>query len=105
MIDADAHNYIVNLTGVSNAQVITVSLTNVNDSAGNSSASVPISMGVLIGDTNGNGVVSASDIAQTKSQSGQAVDESNFRTDLNVSGSISAADIALAKSNSGTVLP
>ncbi len=31
MIDADTHNYIVNLTGVSNAQVITFGLTNVND--------------------------------------------------------------------------
>ena len=105
MIDADAHNYIVNLTGVTNAQVVTVSLTNVIDSAGNSSASVPISMGVLLGDTNGNGVVSASDIAQTKSQSGQAVDEFNFRTDVNVSGSITAADVGLTKSNSGTALP
>ena len=49
MIDADAHNYIVNLTGVTNAQVITVNLTNVNDSAGNNSASVPISWVCLLG--------------------------------------------------------
>ncbi len=105
MIDTDAHNYIVNLTGVTNAQVITVSLTNVNDSAGNSSASVPISMGVLLGDTNGNGSVSASDIAQTKANSGQAVDASNFRTDVNVSGSITAGDIGFVKANAGAVLP
>ena len=105
MIDADAHNYIVNLTGVSNAQVLTVSLTNVNDSAGNNSSSVPISMGVLVGDTTGNGTVNASDVAQTKANSGQAVDASNFRTDVTVSGSINAADVGLVKSNAGTALP
>ena len=105
MIDADAHNYIVNLTGVSNAQVITVSLTNVNDSAGNSSSSVPISMGVLVGDTTGNGTVNASDVAQTKANSGQTMDASNFRTDVTVSGSINAADVGLVKSNVGMTLP
>jgi hypothetical protein len=105
MIDADAHNYIVNLTGVNNAQLITVSLTNVNDSAGNSSSSVPISMGVLVGDTTGNGTVNASDVAQTKANSGQTVDASNFRTDVTVSGSINAADVGLVKSNAGMSLP
>jgi hypothetical protein len=105
MIDTDAHNYIVNLTGVTNAQVLTVSLTNVIDSAGNSSASVPSSMGVLLGDTNGNGAVSASDIGQAKANSGQPIDASNFRTDVNVSGSITAADIGLVKASAGTALP
>jgi hypothetical protein len=36
----DADNYIVNLTGVTNAQVITVSLANVTDSTGNFSSAV-----------------------------------------------------------------
>src|SRR4029077_16574830 len=48
----DAHNYIVNLTGVTNGQVITVSLANVTDSAGNFSSAVSVSMGVLLGDVN-----------------------------------------------------
>ena len=37
-------------------------------------------MSLLVGDTNANGVVNASDISQAKSQSGQAVRGSNFRT-------------------------
>ena len=41
----------VNLTGVTNAQTITVSLTNVNDSAGNSSSLLFASMDVLVGDS------------------------------------------------------
>jgi hypothetical protein len=104
-LGANTHNYIVNLTGVSNAQVITVSLTNVNDSAGNSSSSVPISMGFLLGDTTGNGSVNASDVSQTKSKSGQTVNASNFRTDVTVSNSINSSDVSLVKSKSGTALP
>src|SRR5438132_14430129 len=42
----------VNLTGVTNAQRITVTLFNVND--GTHMGNVPVSMGVLIGDVNGN---------------------------------------------------
>ena len=104
-IGANTRQYVVNLTGVSNVQTITVSLTNVTDSLGNNSASVQAVMGVLLGDTTGNGTVNASDISQTKSKSGQTADPSNFRTDVNVSGSISAADIGLVKSTAGTSLP
>ena len=93
----------VNLTGVTNAQRITVTLGNVDD--GTNIGDVPVPMGVLAGDTNGNGTVNASDIGQTKAQSGQAVTGSNFRTDVNLSGSINASDIGLVKSKAGTSLP
>ncbi len=102
MIDTDAHNYIVNLTGVTNAQVININLTNVNDSAGNSSATVSAAMSVLIGDVNANGSVNASDIAQTKINSGSTVAGTNFRSDANANGSINASDVSLVKSHSGT---
>ncbi len=102
---ADPHRYIVNLTGVANAQIITVALINVSDLAGNSSSVVPVSMGVLLGDTNGNGSVNSTDISQVKSQSGQAVNETNFRDDLNVEGSINSSDVAIVKSKAGTGLP
>jgi len=101
----DAHNYIVNLTGVTNAQTITASLTNVTDSAGDFSPAVAGTMGVLVGDTNGDGFVNSADISQTKSQSGQPVTSANFREDLNVDGFINSADISLVKSTSGTALP
>jgi hypothetical protein len=101
----DAHNYIVNLTGVTNAQVITVSLSNVSDTAGNFSSAISASMGVLVGDTTGDGFVNSADIAQTKSQSGNAVTSANFREDVNADGFINSADISLVKSKSGTALP
>ena len=93
----------VNLTGVTNVQRITVTLSNVND--GIHVGNVPVSMGVLIGDVNGNAVVNASDVSLTKSQVGQAVSGSNFREDVNVNGTISATDVALVKSKVGTALP
>jgi uncharacterized repeat protein (TIGR03803 family) len=101
----DAHNYIVNLTGVTNAQYITVSLANVTDSAGDFSPAVAGSMGVLVGDTTGDGFVNSADISQTKSQSGNAVTNANFREDVNADGFINSADISLVKSKSGTALP
>jgi hypothetical protein len=90
---------------VTNAQVITVSLSNVTDSAGNFSGVVSASMGVLIGDTTGDRFVNSADISQTKSQSGNAVTSANFREDVNADGFINSADISLVKSKSGTALP
>src|SRR6202035_335606 len=54
----------VNLTGVTNVQRITVTLMNVND--GTHMGDVPVSMGVLVGDVNGNAIVNASDVSLTK---------------------------------------
>ena len=93
----------VNLTGVTNVQRITVTLHNVNN--GTSTGDVPVSMGVLVGDVNGNAVVNASDVSLTKAQVGQAVSGSNFREDVNANGTINAGDIALVKANVGTSLP
>src|SRR5438128_2578505 len=93
----------VNLTGVTDAQRITVTLNSVSD--GTNSGDVPISMAVLDGDTTANGVVNAGDVSQTKSQVGQTVTGSNFREDVNVNGTISATDVALVKSDVGHALP
>ena len=93
----------VNLTGVTNVQRITVTLFNVND--GTHMGNVPISMGVLIGDVNGNAAVNASDVSLTKSQVGNAVSGSNFREDVNANGLLNSVDVALVKSKVGTALP
>jgi hypothetical protein len=62
-------------------------------------------MGVLTGDTTADTFVNSTDIAQTKSQSGQLVTSSNFREDVTVDGNLNSTDIALVKSKSGTALP
>jgi hypothetical protein len=93
----------VNLTGITNAQRITVTLSAVNN--GSATADVSVPMGVLVGDSNGDGTVNSADIGQAKSQSGNTVDASNFRQDVNLDGNINASDIGLVKSKSGTALP
>ena len=95
----------VNLTGVTNAQTATVSLDNVTDSSSQVLPTTAIAIGFLVGDTSGNASVNASDVSQTKLQSGQVVTATNFREDVTVNGSINASDVSLVKSNSGTALP
>jgi hypothetical protein len=101
----DPHNYIVNLTGVTNAQTITVSLTNVNDSAGNFSPTVSAQMGVLLGDVNATGRVDAADVSQVRQQTLQPITSANFRNDINVTGRIDAADVSVVRQQTLTSLP
>ena len=68
-------------------------------------AAVLIPMSILVGDTTGNGAVTASDIGQTKSFSGVNASATSFRTDINASGITDATDISFVKNRSGTVLP
>ena len=89
---------IVNLTGVANASRCSVTLHNI-------SGDVAIPVAFLMGDTNADGFVDSADIAQTKSQSGNAVTNSNFRKDVNADGFLDSADISLVKSKSGTAQP
>jgi hypothetical protein len=93
----------VNLTGVTNVQRITVTLFNVND--GTHMGNIPVSMGVLVGDVNGNAVVNSSDVSLTKAQVGQPVTGSDFREDVNVNGVMNATDVSIVKSSVGTGLP
>jgi hypothetical protein len=101
--NADGTEVTVNLVDVSDAQKITVSLLNANDGA--STTNVSVEMGVLLGDTNGNGSVNSSDVSQTKVRPGQVVNTTNFRNDVTANGSINASDVSLVKSRSGRALP
>ena len=93
----------VNLTGITNVQRITVTLFDVND--GTHVGDVAVSMGVLVGDVNGNGTVNASDVSLDKSQVGQPVMTSNFREDVSANGVINSVDVVQVKAEVGTALP
>jgi hypothetical protein len=101
----NAHNYIVNLTGVINAQYITVSLANVTDSAGNFSSAVSATMGVLLGDVNATGRVDGNDVAAVQSHTRQSVDSTNFRYDVNTTGRIDGNDVSITQGQTRTSLP
>jgi hypothetical protein len=94
----------VPLTNIANAQTINVQINGINIGA-TPATDFTIPMSILIGDTNSNGTVNAADVAQTNGQLGQAVDATNFRSDVSTNGSINAADTDIIKQNSGTSLP
>jgi hypothetical protein len=93
----------INLTGVTNAQTIAVTLSNVSDGVNTGNVVVPMS--ILQGDTSGNGAVTGTDVSQTKLQSGEPVTGSNFREDVVVNGTLNGSDVSAVKLKSGTALP
>jgi hypothetical protein len=103
-IAADPHQYVVNLTGVKNAQRLTVTLSNVSDAYGNSSRAVSTQFGVLTGDVTGDGVVDTNDVNLVKSAGNERVTATNFRDDVTTDGTINGTDMALVKSKAGTSL-
>ena len=88
---------------MTNEQTINVTLFNLDDGLGVRDLVIP--MTVLIGDTNGNGIVNSSDVSQAKSATGQPLATANFRADVTVSGNVDASDVSAVKLHSGTALP
>jgi hypothetical protein len=101
----DSHNYIVNLTGVSDQQYLAVTLNSVVDAAGNAGNVTGPKMGILIGDVNASGHVDAGDIGVIQQYNSQTANSTNFRADVDVSGHIDAGDIGITQSHNSTGLP
>ena len=100
---ASGNQVFVNLTGVTNAQRITLTLVGVND--GTNRGDVPVSMSVLLSDVNGSGRVDSGDVSLVRQQTLQTVTSSNFREDINASGRIDAGDVSVARQQTLTSLP
>ncbi|MEY2481328.1 MAG: hypothetical protein QOI04_2255 [Verrucomicrobiota bacterium] len=101
----DPHEYIVNVTGVTNAQRVTLTLTGISDTAGNTTSSLAVTMGVLLGDVNGDGFVLSGDYTITRQKSGTHLDGSTFKYDVNTDGFILSGDYTIVRQQSGTQLP
>ncbi len=94
----------VNLTGVANAQTITLTLVGVSDGVNTNDVSVPLS--VLVGDVSASGsVTTILDLDLVQGELGHAASAHFFRFDVTADGVINKADLSLVKSNVGTVLP
>jgi hypothetical protein len=106
-VSVSGNSITVPLTNIANAQTINVRINGVNSASGSDTPATDftIPMSVLIGDTNANGTVNATDVSQVKSQIGQQIDGTNFRSDMNADGSINATDVSFVKSLVGTGLP
>jgi hypothetical protein len=95
---------IVPLTGVANAQYVTVTVSNVA-SAGSSDGGGSVRIGFLLGDVNGNRVVTLSDMLPVNAALSQGLSGANFLRDVNASGTFSLADLLLINANLTKALP
>ncbi|MEO5720029.1 MAG: S8 family serine peptidase [Chthoniobacterales bacterium] len=95
----------INLSNVTDAQRVSVQVSNVTGAAGQTMPPTTVSVSMLVGDVNGSKVVTASDVAQAKALAGTAVGPTTFRSDVALSGMINASDVALVKSRSGASVP
>lgn len=94
------NDVVVTLTGVPDNKRAKITLTSVNVTGNDATASV----GFLVGDVNNTRSVNSSDISGVKARSGLPADSTNFRFDVNASGAINSADISSVKARSGLSL-
>jgi hypothetical protein len=102
---SDPRRCIVNLTGVNNAQVVRVTLSDLRDSATNYTALLSAQFAVLVGDINGDRTVNSGDAMQARTNSGSDISTANFRADVNADGAINSADALLVRARNGSSLP
>ncbi len=100
----DPNQLTINLTGVDNAQMLTVSLNGVRDTSAANIGNFSLPMGVLLGDTNADRAVNSGDATQTRNRSGQLTDGANFRSDVNTDGAINSGDAFIVRRQSGTAV-
>jgi len=93
----------VDLTGVTNAQTIAVTLFGVSDGAATGSVSVP--MAVLLGDVNATGIVDGNDVSAVQAKTRQLANSTNFHNDVNATGLIDGNDVSLVQGKTRTRLP
>lgn len=95
----------VSLSGVSNQQYVTVSLTNVASSDGGSGGSGSVRIGFLVGDVSQNRVVTVADLGLVNAQLAQSVTTANYLKDVNASGTLTVADKGITNANLTLGLP
>jgi len=104
--NTNPHQFTVRLVGVTcNAEDVTVTLTNVQDNQSNTLASASVTMGLLLGDVDGDGTVTKADAALVRADLGQTTDATNFREDVDANGTIGNSDLSTVRRQGGTFLP
>jgi hypothetical protein len=97
---ADSHTLLVTFNGQTcNQREVTLTLTNVHDTLGNTLASAETSGCFLIGDVNGDGHVGNGDIGNIQGHLGEGTDSTNFRDDINADGRINNQDVQAARAH------
>ena len=99
------NDMIVPLTGVLNAQYVTVTLSNVSSSDGFSGGTGSVRLGLLQGDVDGSRVVTVLDLVHVNAQLGKTLTNANFINDVNQSGLITVLDKVRVNNVLGNFLP
>src|SRR6266513_903883 len=93
----------VNLTGVSNAQRLSLTLVGVSNGTITNDVTVP--MGVLLGDVNATKHVDSIDVTTVQRNNSKNVSLNNFRSDVNANGHIDSIDVTTVQRANSTGLP
>jgi uncharacterized protein (TIGR03118 family) len=93
------NDVVVGLTGVTNQQYVTISLSNVASTDGGTGGSGSVRVGYLVGDVNQNRVVAVSDLGLVNAQLAQPVTAANFLKDVNATGTLTVADKGITNAN------
>ena len=99
------NDVVVGLTGVTDQQYVTVSLSNVASADGGAGGSASVRVGFLVGDVNQTRVVSVADLGLVNTQLAQTVTAANFTKDINASGAVTVADKGITNANLTRALP
>ena len=100
-----ANTMTVNLTNVTDAQLLGVKISDVTDVFSQVLADTTVNAGFLVGDTTGDALVNGGDAIQTRNRAGQVTGSANFRSDVNLDGSVNAGDTSAVRSRSGNSIP
>ncbi len=100
-----AHEMVVPLTAVGNAQYVSVTVSNVATASGATGGGGSVRIGFLAGDVNQNRVVTVADMGLINAQLAQVVTASNYLMDVNANGTLTVADKGIVNAKLTTSLP
>jgi hypothetical protein len=101
----NANQVTVDLSGITNAQHLTVTLNGVQDATGNILNNLIARMDVLLGDVNSSRRTDAGDVTAVRNLTVSIPNQQTFRADVNISGRIDAGDVTATRNATVTVLP
>lgn len=93
------NSVLVNLTGVADAQYVSVSVSGVTTTDGGTGGTGAVTLGYLAGDVTQNHLVSVADMGFIQSMLAQPVTTANYLMDVNASGTISTGDLGITNAN------
>jgi glucose/arabinose dehydrogenase len=101
----NGNELIVPLSGVANAQYVTVNVGNVTSTTGDTGGSASARVGFLFGDVNQGRQVTVADIGIVNASLLQPVTSANYMLDVNADGNLTVADKGLVNANALKKLP